>query len=150
MDKKELIKKLFDELHQSNLIFTKDSFQKSLNRSLSESGFELTENTFHSLIKELVQKDFLIQDENNLIKSRELLRHDANKQTEYLYYLIGEYSEGFDADYIHDEYTDNIVKNELTSAQYTEVIEHSYEVIKEYLLDKKFVKLNTNTNQFER
>ena len=149
MDKKELLSIIFNLLYKSNLVFTKQSFKKELDEEMKAIKFEIAEGTFNALVKELTQKDYLIQDEKNLIKSTQLLKNDKNKQTDYLSYLISEYSESFDIDYIHDEFFGNIMKNELPSANYVEFIEHSYEVIKEYLVDKKFVKINTVKNQFE-
>jgi len=149
MDKKELLSIIFNLLYKSNLVFTKQSFKKELDEEMKAIKFEIAEGTFNALVKELTQKDYLIQDEKNLIKSTQLLKNDKNKQTDYLSYLISEYSESFDIDYIHDEFFENIMKNELPSANYVEFIEHSYKVIKEYLVDKNFVKINTVKNKFE-
>lgn len=149
MDKKELLNKVFNLLYKSNLVFSKDDFQKELQNEMREINFELAQETFEALVKELVQKNYLIKDEKNLIKSKQLLKNDKNKQTDYLTYLIREYAESFDINFIHDEFAENIKQNELITSNYIDFIEYSYDVIKQYIIDKKFAKINTVKNQFE-
>lgn len=149
MDKNELIKSVSIVLFNSNLIFTKESFEKELTSQMEKVNYSLNHDTFEKLVEELIQKDYLVKDDKCLIKSTGLFENNKNKQTDLLACLIKEYADSFDVNYIHDEFVKKVTHTEMLSANQNEIVEYAYKMIKNYLIKNNFAKINTIKNQFE-
>lgn len=149
MEKNQLTKQIFDVLYQSNLVFTEEELKNKLNLMLKGSKLAMHEKSTPELVKQLILKGYLNQEDNYLVKTARLMKNEKNKQYNLLLDLIHDYATDFDVDYIKNEYLKGIKLREFTPANLDYIIEYSYDIIKHDMLSKKIASINYSKNQFE-
>jgi len=149
MEKKILLDKIFNVLYNSNLVFTKQNLQDEINESLSADRVEIGKVALDRIIKSLLKKGYIYEDEDTLIKDSKLLKSEKNKQCLAFKNIVKDYGDDFDADYIKDEFIKFIKQTELTPALYEDVMSLAFDEIKDSLVEKNKITYNSNRNQIE-
>lgn len=138
MEKRLITNAILEVLLNSNLIFDEKTFKNMLTSTLSKQNFELHEKTVQKILKNLQTKDYIDTDENFFIKSNKTLLHKGNKQKELFQYLVEQYKDEFDNDFIKDEYLKSIKSTEQPPVEHLEVLEDSFKLYAEHFnLNKK-------------
>lgn len=148
MDKKLIVKKTFEVLHNANLVFEIKKFTTDLGNALTENEITISEKTVQEMLKQLTANNYLSFDGEYYIKGEKLLTNPKSKQRYLLSTIINDYAKDYDADYVKESYLKTVKQTENTPGIYQSSLEESYEIIKNNLIENKIIAVNRD-NQID-